>query len=134
MNETLQIILTSSVVGVLSSSLFSFITFLITRNDEKKKAKEEKINQSSTCLAVQAKHEANFEKIETKLEDLSNICVGLAYDRIIHVGESYLQKGSITIDEREDFRKYLWEPYHNAGGNGSGDAMMASIDALPISK
>ena len=128
MTETLQLILTSSVVGVLSSSLFTFITFLITRHDNKK---EKKIVD---CVAVQKTHEENFVKIETKLEGVSNLCLGLAYDRIIHVGEGYLKRGSITVDEREDFRKYLWGPYHDAGGNGSGDAMMASIDALPITK
>lgn len=126
MTETLQLILTSSVVGVLSSSLFTFITFLITRHDNKK---EKKIVD---CVAVQKAHEENFVNIETKLEGVSNLCLGLAYDRIIHVGEGYLKRGSITIDEREDFRKYLWSPYHEAGGNGSGDAMMASIDSLPI--
>ena len=117
MTETLQLILTSSVVGVLSSSLFTFITFLINRHDSKKEKKNE-----------------DYAALESKIEDVSNICLGLAYDRIIHVGESYLKRGSITIDEREDFRKYLWGPYHEAGGNGSGDAMMASIDALPIAK
>ena len=106
MKEILQIILTSSIVGALPA----FITFLITRHDEKKKASDK------------------------RLEEISNICLGLAYDRIMHVGEGYLKRGSISIDEREDFRKYLWGPYHAAGGNGSGDAMMASIDALPISK
>lgn len=128
--DALQVILTSSVVGVLTSSFFGFITFLINRHDEKKKAEKE--DKTATCLAVQAKHETNFNKIETKLEGVSNICLGLAYDRIIHVGESYLKRGSITVDEREDFRKYLWGPYHAAGGNGSGDAMMHSIDELPI--
>ena len=128
--DALQVILTSSVVGVLTSSFFGFITFLINRHDEKKKSEKE--DKTTTCLAVQAKHEANFNKIETKLEGVSNICLGLAYDRIIHVGESYLKRGSITVDEREDFRKYLWGPYHAAGGNGSGDAMMRSIDELPI--
>lgn len=128
--DVAQIILTSSVVGVLTSSFFGFITFLINRHDEKKKTEKE--DKTTTCLAVQAKHEANFNKIETKLEGVSNICLGLAYDRIIHVGEAYLKRGSITVDEREDFRKYLWGPYHAAGGNGSGDAMMRSIDELPI--
>ncbi len=130
--DVAQIILTSSVVGVLASSLFTFITFLINRSDEKKKAISDKNDKTTTCLAVQAEHEKNFAKIETKLEGVSNICLGLAYDRIIHVGEAYLKRGSITVDEREDFRKYLWGPYHAAGGNGSGDAMMRSIDDLPI--
>lgn len=117
--EYMTIILTSSVVGGIISSLFTFVTFLINRKDTLKKESEDKADKS-------------FDNVENRLEAVSNICLGLAYDRIIHVGESYLKRGSIMVDEREDFRKYLWQPYHNAGGNGSGDAMMASIDKLPI--
>lgn len=113
MKEILQIILTSSICGALPA----FITFLITRHDEKKKQKE-----------------VDLEKLETRLGEISDICLGLAHDRIIYVGKEYLQKGNITIAEREDFRKYLWGPYHAAGGNGSGDAIMNDIDGLEISK
>lgn len=124
--EYMTIILTSSVIGVVISGLFGFVQFLITRHDNKK-------TQSFTsCIEIQKNHEKNFEKIEGRLDEVSDLCMGLAYDRIIHVGESYLKRGSISVDEREDFRKYLWQPYHNAGGNGSGDAMMKAIDGLPI--
>lgn len=124
--EYMTIILTSSVIGVVISGLFSFVQFLITRHDNNKS------QHYSSCIEIQKNHEKNFEKIEGRLEEVSDLCMGLAYDRIIHVGESYLKRGSITVDEREDFRKYLWQPYHNAGGNGSGDAMMKAIDGLPI--
>lgn len=117
MDATVAVILTSSVVGVTISSVFAFVQFLITRKDEKNKAKVE-----------------DLKDIEDRLGKLSDICMGLAYDRIMHVGSTYLSKGYITIDEREDFRKYLWGPYHNAGGNGSGDAMMRQIDQLPVRK
>ena len=126
--EYMTIILTSSVIGVVISSLFSLVQFLITRHDNKKA----QVNLS--CIEMQKKHEKNFEKIEGRLEEVSDLCMGLAYDRIIHVGESFLNRGWITVDEREDFRKYLWGPYHQAGGNGSGDAMMKAIDELPIKK
>ena len=124
--EYMTIILTSSVIGVVISGLFSFVQFLITRHDNNKS------QHYNSCIEIQKNHEKNFEKIEGRLEEVSDLCMGLAYDRIIHVGESYLKRGSITVDEREDFRKYLWQPYHNAGGNGSGDAMMKAIDGLPI--
>ena len=124
--EYMTIILTSSVIGVVISGLFSFVQFLITRHDNNKS------QHYSSCIEIQKNHEKNFEKIEGRLEEVSDLCMGLAYDRIIHVGESYLKRGSITVDEREDFRKYLWQPYHNAGGNGSGDPMMKAIDGLPI--
>lgn len=121
-------ILTSSVVGVVFSGMFGFIQFLITRHDTKKGQKY------TACLEMQKKHEEAFKELEQKTENVTNICIGLAYDRIIHVGEKYLKQGFITVDQREDFRKYLWQPYHNAGGNGSGDAMMKALDDLPIEK
>ena len=124
--EYMTIILTSSVNGVVISGLFGFAQFLITRHDNKN------TQNYSSCIEIQKNHEKNFEMIEGRLEEVSDLCMGLAYDRIIHVGESYLKRGSISVDEREDFRKYLWQPYHNAGGNGSGDAMMKAIDDLPI--
>ena len=126
--EYMTIILTSSVIGVVVSALFNFVQFLITRHDTNKD------KQALSCFAMQQKHEEKIVQIDEKLEKISDLCIGLAYDRIIHVGTGYLQRGSITVDEREDFRKYLWGPYHAAGGNGSGDAMMRAIDSLPVNK
>lgn len=128
MDPTIAVILTSSVVGVTVSSLFSFVQFLITRKDESKKVK------NTSCIEMQARHEEYFKDVDDRVEKITNLCLGLAYDRIIHVGSGYLNRGWITVDEREDFRKYLWQPYHDAGGNGSGDAMMKAIDSLPVRK
>ena len=121
-------ILTSSVVGVVFSGMFGFIQFLITRHDKNKET------QTNTCLIVQQRHEQAFHDMEGRIDKLTAICTGLAYDRIMHTGEKYLKQGYITVDEREGFRKYLWQPYHDAGGNGSGDAMMKALDELPIEK
>lgn len=126
--DSLTLILTSSVIGVSISAIFNFVQFLITRRDEKKKTK------NTSCIEMQARHEEYFKDVDDRVDKITKLCLGLAYDRIVHVGESYLNRGWITIDEREDFRKYLWSPYHEAGGNGSGDAMMASIDQLPVRK
>jgi len=123
--EYMTIILTSSVIGVLVSTISGFIQFLITRHDNKQ------AQGNASCIAMQAKHEENFKKIENDLNSVSELCMGLAFDRIKHVGEHYIERGYISVDEREDFRKYLWTPYHNAGGNGSGDAIMHQLDQLP---
>lgn len=121
-------ILIAVISSITTGGVLSFVQFLITRNDNKKGQKY------TACLEMQKKHEEAFKELEQKTENVTNICIGLAYDRIIHVGEKYLKQGFITVDQREDFRKYLWQPYHNAGGNGSGDAMMKALDDLPIEK
>lgn len=62
----------------------------------------------------------------------TKMLIGLAHDRIVTLGMKYIKRGSITHDEYEDFRKYIYEPYKGLGGNGSGDRIMCEVDKLPI--
>lgn len=62
----------------------------------------------------------------------NRLLIGIAHDRIMTLGAQYIQRGWITPDEYENFRTYLYEPYHESGGNGSGDKMMAEVDRLPM--
>ncbi|MBQ9003720.1 MAG: hypothetical protein IJ087_17890 [Eggerthellaceae bacterium] len=62
----------------------------------------------------------------------NRLLIGLAHDRIMTLGMQYIHQGSITADEYENFRTYLYEPYHDAGGNGSATKIMAEVDRLPI--
>lgn len=56
----------------------------------------------------------------------------LLYDRIKHLGKSYIERGSISTDELEDFVE-MHSIYHkDLDGNGFLDAIMASVKALPI--
>ena len=64
----------------------------------------------------------------------SRLLMGLAYDKIIWLGMAYLDKGSITKDEYEDFNKYLYEPYIELGGNGIAKRIMEEISKLPLSR
>ena len=43
--------------------------------------------------------------------------VGLAHDRIIHLGMVYIERGCVTQDEYENLQVYLYEPYEEMGGN-----------------
>ena len=62
----------------------------------------------------------------------NKLLIGLAHDRIMTLGMQYIHQGSVTADEYENFRTYLYEPYRDAGGNGSANKIMAEIDRLPI--
>lgn len=64
----------------------------------------------------------------------SRLLMGLAYDKIIWLGMAYLDKGSITKDEYEDFNKYLYEPYIELGGNGITKRIMEEVSKLPLSR
>ena len=60
--------------------------------------------------------------------------VGLAHDRIIHLGMVYVDRGYITQDEYENLNDYLYTPYEKMGGNGSAKRVMEEVRRLPIHK
>ena len=60
--------------------------------------------------------------------------VGLAHDRITHLGMAYLTRGYITQDEYENLNDYLYQPYEKMGGNGSAKRIMEEVRKLPIKR
>lgn len=87
----------------------------------------------ASCLAssgfwafVQAKRE--------KKDTRTQLLVGLAHDRILYLGEKYIDQGWISQDEYENLHDYLYKPYHALGGNGSAERVMAEVNKLPLKK
>ena len=62
----------------------------------------------------------------------TQLLLGLAHDRIIFLGMSYVDRGWITKDEYEDFIKYLYAPYEQFGGNGLAEKVMVEVKKLPM--
>lgn len=62
----------------------------------------------------------------------TELLIGLAHDRIIYLGLTYIGRGYITQDEYENLHNYLYKPYEKLGGNGSARRIMQEIDKLPI--
>lgn len=62
------------------------------------------------------------------------LLIGIAHDRIMFLGMSYITRGYITKDEYENLYQYLYNPYRKAGGNGSAEHIMKQVDKLPIGK
>ena len=59
----------------------------------------------------------------------------ILYDRIKHLGKSYIARGYITVEELEDI-DLMHEVYHNKeklGGNGFLDALMKTVHSLDVS-
>ena len=63
-----------------------------------------------------------------------NMLVGLAHDRIIHLGMVYVTRGYITQDVYENLNDYLYQPYEKVGGNGSAKRVMEEVRKLPIKR
>ena len=60
--------------------------------------------------------------------------VGLAHDRIVHLGMVYVDRGYVTQDEYENLNDYLYAPYEKMGGNGSAKRAMEEVRRLPMHK
>lgn len=75
---------------------------------------------------------AYIQNKHSKNDALTQLVVGLAHDRLRELSMTYIQRGYITPDEYENFKKYIYMPYHQNGGNGSGDRFMAAVDSLPV--
>lgn len=68
----------------------------------------------------------------TKKDAKNDMLIGLAHDRIIYLGESYIQRGYISTPEYENLNDYLFKPYKKLGGNGSAERIMREVEKLPI--
>lgn len=62
----------------------------------------------------------------------TQLVLGLAHDRIVHLGMSYVDRGWVTRDEYDDLIQYLWKPYSKFGGNGLAEKIVADVSNLPI--
>ena len=64
----------------------------------------------------------------------TRLLIGLAHDRIIYLGTTYIDRGYITPDEYENLHDYLYAPYAENGGNGSAKRVMEQVKSLPMHK
>ncbi len=69
---------------------------------------------------------------DSKKSATTRLLLGLAHDRIIFLGMSYVDRGWITKDEYEGFFKYLYTPYEDFGGNGLAERVMLEVSKLPM--
>lgn len=75
---------------------------------------------------------AFIQSISDKKNAKTKMLVGLAHDRIMHVGMAAIKKGNITKDEYENLHTYLYQPYKKLGGNGICEHIMSEVDKLPL--
>ena len=72
-----------------------------------------------------------------RMDAKTELLMGIAHDRIIVLGMTYVNRGYITQDEYENLYTYLYEPYRkvtNGNDFGSAERVMKEVDHLPIRK
>lgn len=75
---------------------------------------------------------ALITKRQEKKDIKTRMLLGLAHDRIMDLGQKYIERGKITYDEYENLEKYLYEPYIEMGGNGSAKRIMEEVNKLRL--
>ncbi len=73
-----------------------------------------------------------LSKRTEKKDGKTRLLAGLAHDRILNLGQRYLDRGGITKEEYDDLHNYLYDPYEALGFNGSAKRMIVAIDHLKI--
>ena len=96
------------------------------------------VQQIAVPLAIAVLTSSGLWALVSKRADKNDaerkMLVGLAHDRITHLGMAYLTRGYITQDEYENLNDYLYQPYEKMGGNGSAKRVMEEVRKLPIKR
>lgn len=67
-----------------------------------------------------------------KKDSSTELLKGIAHDRIIFLGMSYVRRKWLTQDEYNNLHDYLYVPYKKLGGNGTAERVMNEVAKLPI--
>jgi len=88
----------------------------------------------SATLVGSSSFWAYINRKDRTKKTMTQLLMGLAYDKLMTVGVMYIERGWITKDEYEEYRKYLYDPYKELGGNGVAERIMKEVGNLPIRK
>ena len=121
-----NVVLSGASGAAIFAGIFSLFTWLLNRKAVKEDKAEERKRQAEEKVAMADKN------LNQKVDALCVAVRELLYDRIKHLGKSYLDRGYISTEELEDFIN-MHKIYHNTlEGNGFLDEIVKQVKALPI--
>lgn len=77
---------------------------------------------------------AGYRKLNSKLKEQEKMKEGILailHDRLYQACRFYIQRGHVDIESMKNI-EYLYESYHDLGGNGTGTELYNRVKALPI--
>jgi len=60
--------------------------------------------------------------------------LGLLHENLMDKCRFYIKQGCISVEEYEDLQHYIYEPYRDLGGNGTGERALSEVNKLPLKK
>lgn len=107
-----QELITLIVAMFASTGFWTFCKTVYEHRCEKKKA---------------AENQVSFELVNS----LRKALLGVMHSIIFSLGNEYVARDAITLDEYDNFM-VLYRPYADLGGNGTGKKLMQEVEKLKI--
>ena len=126
--DALLVILGGSAGSALVGGIFMLIQWKLNRKATRED-RAEAVN-SASCAA----RGEQIRRLEKSVNILIEADRTILYDRIKHLGKSYIARGYITVEELEDLDQ-MHEVYHDKdklGGNGFLDTLMHTVHGLEV--
>ena len=86
---------------------------------------------SAIIVAILNHRWATKKGTSTKLDALLEAQKVLMIDRVRYLGECYIIRGHVTLDEKENLVE-MYQAYKNLGGNGHLKTVMEEVHRLPV--
>lgn len=126
--EVILAIVGGSCGAAIVAGIFGLIQWRLNR----KAVKEDKAEERSAASCTARGQE--IRELKKMMEVLVVADRTILYDRIKHLGKSYIARGYVTVEELEDL-DLMHSVYHDKDkldGNGFLDALMNTVHRLPV--
>lgn len=134
MNDILIAILGGGVAAGIVAGAFELVKFRLQRKASKEDKAEEKADKTDELTEEVHDIDDRIDNLEKNSQAQSEALRLLLLDRVLKLGESYIDAGEISYDDRRRFHA-MHDCYHNGlGGNGDADLIVEAVNDLPLKK
>lgn len=106
--------------------------FKAERKAVKEDRAEEKVDKIGELTKAVNKLTEEQEEQGKQLDAMRDAMKCVLLDRIIHLGQKYIEEGEVDFDDRKRLRDMHTSYHQGLKGNGDADAIMSAVDALPL--
>lgn len=106
--------------------------FKAERKAAKEDRAEEKVDKIGELTKAVNKLTEEYEGQGKQIDAMRDAMKCVLLDRIIHLGQKYIEEGEVDFDDRKRLRDMHTSYHQGLKGNGDADAIMSAVDALPL--
>lgn len=106
--------------------------FKAERKAKKEDKDEEKVDKIGELTKSVNGLREEQEEHGRQLDALRDAMKCVLLDRIIHIGQGFIEAGEVDFDDRKRLRAMHTSYHEGLKGNGDADAIMKAVDALPL--